>query len=358
MSVKKYEPEQFQIRIFGQDDGEHTVDLETLTRVLQGIQKAITILAKDELHQSQSKSLPAKTKRNFSIRCSVPQPGSYVIPIRYGAYDSVLMEDSILEATGLVADKFSLCLTALAAGTDNAFKTIADPSGRKQLFAAFRAILPKPRDKWRLGISGRRITETGEIQYSSQTIQILKRFQDIPQLHEEISLQTVTGHLVKMDFETHCITLKYPPTNTELECYYTDELEVELFENRRELLQITGNVTYENDRETPKRIVDVQEIQFLDLSEFLLDSFSVDDRDVELKEPLALSPGLTECFQFMTLRDERLGIDVIAQTREELEEELYAELKMLWKQSQKPDEQLGKVFRDQKKNFLAAIKEV
>ena len=62
---------------------------------------------------------------------------------------------------------------------------------------------------------------------------------------DEVSLRTVTGYLVKMDFESRCITLKYPTTNTELACYYTDSLEVELFENRRELVQVTGNVTYD-----------------------------------------------------------------------------------------------------------------
>jgi len=39
----------------------------------------------------------------------------------------------------------------------------------------------------------------------------------------------------------------------------------------------------------------------------------------------------------------------------QIEEELYAELKMLWRQTLKPDEKLGKTFQEQKKNFLAAI---
>ena len=114
---------------------------------------------------------------------------------------------------------------------------------------------------------------------------------------------------------------------------------------------------FENDQETPK-IADVDNIQFIDTTPFFVDSFCIDGKEIEFKEPMILTPEFTECFQFMTLRDERLGIDVIAQTRDELKEELYAELKMLWKQTKKPDEKLGKIFREQKQNLLAAIKKV
>ena len=92
-----------------------------------------------------------------------------------------------------------------------------------------------------------------------------------------------------------------------------------------------------------------------DLSDFFVKSFPVGDKEIEFKETLVLTPMLTESCQFVTLQDEWLGIDVIAQTREELEEELYAELTMLWNQSQMPDEKLGKTFQEQKSNFLEAI---
>lgn len=353
----KYEPEQFEVRIFDLEDGEHFVDLETLTHVLQGIQKAIFVLAKNELKEPLAR-LSAKTKKSFAIRCSIPRPGSYVMPIAFGQHDSHLLEDSLSKSVGHVAEKLFECFSALETGIDNVFKTIAESSGRKQLFTAFRGMIPKSGAKWKLGISGRRLQK--EIQYTTKTIQTLKRFQESILLQDETSLQTVTGYLIKMDFDRKSITLKYPPTNTELECYYNDELEDELslFENRRELLQVTGNVTYKNDCVTPKKIARVESIQFLDVSELFLESFVVDDQELAFKEPLILTPELVESCQFITLRDEQLGIDVIAQTREELEEELRAELTMLWKQSQMPDTELGKVFQEHKKNLLMAIKEV
>ena len=356
MSNVNYEPEKFDVRIFDQKGDGHFVDLETLTHILQGIQKAIFVLARDELRLPSTKALPAKVKKAFSIRCAVPKPGSYSVPLEFGEYDALLSGDILLESPRLVADKFHKCLEALYVGNEKAFTMIADTNNRKQFFSACRYMLPKAGVKWGVGFS--RPQNPQEFQFTAKTVRTIKKIQESVLTHEEARLQTVTGYLVKMDFVRRCITLEYPPTNTELHCYYTDDLEVELFENRRELLQVTGSVTYERDKETPKRIVNVDEIQFLDLSEFILESFSLGDTEIEFKEPLVLLPTLTESSQFITLQDEHIGIDVIAQTRAELVEELHADLKMLWEYSQMPNDRLGKVFRARKEHFLAAIKEV
>jgi hypothetical protein len=209
-----------------------------------------------------------------------------------------------------------------------------------------------------LEVSGERYDQ--KIILNSQTIKRLKQFQEEEKTLtlEVTALQTVTGHLVKMDFESRCITLKYPPTKTELKCYYTDELEVELFQNRRELLQVTDNVTYRKDRETPKKITNVTDIQFLDLSDFILISFQYEGTKLKFKKPLVLSPKLTESCQFMMLQEPELGIDVIAQTRKELWEELSAEIEVQWEHCAKqPDEKLGKEFIKQKNNLLAIVEE-
>ena len=128
--------------------------------------------------------------------------------------------------------------------------------------------------------------------------------------------------------------------------------------NGREIAIRSSAAEYLTFITASKKIVDVEDIQFLDLSEFVLESFSLDDTEIDFIEPLVLVPSLTDSSQFITLQDERLGIDVIAQTREEIEEALLDDLKMLWEQSQMPDDKLGKVFQYQKKNFLAAIKEI
>ncbi|GHT13308.1 hypothetical protein FACS1894170_09150 [Planctomycetales bacterium] len=95
-----------------------------------------------------------------------------------------------------------------------------------------------------------------------------------------------------------------------------------------------------------------------DLEDFCLTSFSVGDGNEKvLKEPLILTPKLTESRQYLALQKLDWGIDVIAQTRDELLEELKAELRYLWNHcAELPDEQLGKTMREHKHNLLAAVK--
>jgi hypothetical protein len=99
------------------------------------------------------------------------------------------------------------------------------------------------------------------------------------------------------------------------------------------------------------------EDHLLDLREILVESFNIDDGAITFKEPLVLARILAESCQVIMLQDERLGINVAAKTRKELKKELYATLKMLWKQSQLPDEKLDKASQEQKKNLLAAVEE-
>ena len=355
----KFEPEQVEIRIFGQSGDEHSVSVDILTGILQGLQRAVYAIAKDEeqAHLTSS-NLPKEFKQRYLIRCKIPQSGSYALPIEFGVDDQRFPVCSTCEFVNSVGDKLQACFRALSEETPAVFNTIKTPLLRKQVLNAFRSILPKAGAKWQLGISGSRFSQ--ELQYTGKAGKVLKRFVDHHFSQENVTLQTVTGYLVAMDFDKRLIVLKYPSTETELECYYNDELEVELFENRRELLQVTGNVTYcENDRETPKKIAAVDDIQFLDLSDFTLDSFVAHGKELNFHESLVLTPGLTESCQFMTLRDEKLGIDVIAQTREELYEELLGELQMLWTTcAMQDDDKLGEEFLEQKKHLLAAIKEV
>jgi hypothetical protein len=176
--------------------------------------------------------------------------------------------------------------------------------------------------------------------------------------YKETTLQTITGRLLETDFESRCITLEYPPTKTKIKCYYTNELKVELLNNRLELLQITGNVTYKQDHETPQKITDIKTVEFIDLSDFILQNIQYDKTKLIFQQPLTMTPNLTESHQFMTLQNFELGIDVIAQTRNELWEELLTDIKIQWEHCAKlPNEKLSKEFIKQKNNLLKLIKE-
>ncbi|MDR2169223.1 MAG: hypothetical protein LBP59_03685 [Planctomycetaceae bacterium] len=358
MTTIQYEPEQIDLRIFNLFEDDHFVDVEVLTKILHGLQKIVIDIAKDELNILPSGKIPKEKKQLFSVRCGIPRSGSYELSVVFGHNNSYSYESDLI--TTKVGEKIKQCFYSLGIeGEKNMFLLITNPILRKRVYSNFQTIIPPLGERWQLEISGKKYDR--KIQLNNKAIQKLKQLQEDDKiLTEEVTtLQVVTGHLVKMDFESRCITLKYPPTQTKLKCYYTDKIEMELFQNRRELLQITGNITYgEQNREIPKKITDVNNIQFLDLSDFLLTSFPYKGGQLIFKKPLTLSPKLTESCQFMTLQYPKLGIDVIAQTRKELEEELSAEIETQWEYCAKqPDEKLGKEFIKQKNNLLASIEE-
>jgi len=93
-----------------------------------------------------------------------------------------------------------------------------------------------------------------------------------------------------------------------------------------------------------------------DLSPVTVTEFTVDGVKRTLKEPLILIPQLTEDRKFMFLENNDWGIDVAAETREDLMRELSEEFEFLWKHCvEKPDEKLGIAFLKWKKTILSAI---
>jgi hypothetical protein len=180
---------------------------------------------------------------------------------------------------------------------------------------------------------------------------------------EEIGIDTrefhqTTGYLIGIDSDVLCLTLRYPETSTEVKCYYSDEIDVEPFRGSKELIQVEGNRTYLEDNETPKEIAEVKGIRFLNLSDYVVKSFNCDGKKIRFKQPLVLTPQLTESKQYTTIENPDLGIDVIGQTRAELWDELFTELEHKYEYfAQLPDERLCKDRIKHKYNLLAIIEE-
>jgi hypothetical protein len=319
---------------------------------LQGIQKVIYILA-EEIESGQPNI--GKILKTLTLRCKVPKEGSYAVPAEFGGSSSRLSEgvhSSIAAKVGCCLAKY---IRAVSTNSHKQFTSIKNDSRRKQLLTYFHYFVPKGSDSWSLQISGKRYPQM--VTFDSSAFGNLKSIQAKCLKQNRDYLQTVTGYLVAMDFAKQQITLRYPPTNTTLECFYQDNLEPELVESRRGLVQVTGMVTYNEDKETPKQISEVESIFILDQSDFVVKSFTTDSGKKVLKKPLILTPTLTESSQFMTAAKPEWGIDAIAQTREELWEEIQAEFRIQWEKCVlQPDEKLGKVMCAQKHALLAAVK--
>lgn len=95
-----------------------------------------------------------------------------------------------------------------------------------------------------------------------------------------------------------------------------------------------------------------------DLSAFYLTQFEYPDRVLLFKDEVAIEPELDESRQLMILREDHLGIDVVASTREELFQGLVDEIGILWRNyALAPDAELSPAARRLRRSLLDAIEE-
>jgi hypothetical protein len=148
---------------------------------------------------------------------------------------------------------------------------------------------------------------------------------------ETQAVRTVTGKLDEISFSERKLTIIYAPKSRRLECFYEEEIEPMLFENRRDLIQVTGNVIMDEEGH-PCKIVEVEAIRDLDLSPFVLSEIPTDVGRIRFRTSLSLEPTLSESQQLICIEYEPYDIHVYASTRTDLLAELREQLTMLWRE--------------------------
>lgn len=312
----------FKLTITGTETNSHQISVETLTQVLTGLQKTAYLLAAAKLNLPvQKRFVPNKEiKNNYTLRCGVSEGGSYVIPITQcqTATDSVL--NSVKELFIAVKD----------GSHEQILKLIPDSRYREKVLREMARYFPKSGSNWGLSFSA----HGQSIAIENKTVRNIENW--LVPAEEIDTVMTVTGEMIRIDFTKNIITLKYPPTNREIECSYVQDIEDSIIENRRELIQVTGCFTLDADGH-PKTLSDVTRIEPVDLSELTFEKITQDDRELIFLSPLTLEPTLDESKQLFVITDDTLNINVYAQTREQLAEDLESELFFLWDEYAKED---------------------
>lgn len=345
--------EELQLVFTGRLADEHRVPVAVLTDALQGLQRAIHLLAMDHegVEVRRRDRLSRELERKYALLVSELKPGSVVITAMIGDPASDLFAPLDIVA---VRERFGLVSNAMArANAQELAGLVPNRVRRLRVVEAFRSIIPKKGSG--VGLDVR--STGGELIVSTELLgQGLKDIMAVSQT--EPALQTVTGRLTRIDFDERKVTIVYPPTNRELECIYEEGIEDLLLENPRELIQVTGEVIVDEDNQ-PKRIVDVNDIREVDLSPFYVAEVLLDDYALRLREPLVLTPELDESQQLLCLVDPSLGLDVCAFTRDELDEALAVEIDILWRNNARTeDDKLTPAAIELKRGLLARMEEV
>lgn len=324
-------PQKLVIELHNDARPDNNVPFTILASVLEDMQQAFYLMAL--VHEGRDvrerARIPAEVERRYALRATVPVAGSYAQPAIVGDVHSDLFVSADL---GAVYSKFQMFSEAVAGlSLDKLQSIVPDRTMRRRILDRFRNMIPKPATGWGLRLR----YETG------QTVEFDKRiYKTITELlkssYNAITTNIVTGKLVAIDFDAHEITLQYPPTKREFVCYYDESIEERLIEQRREFIQITGSVTLD-ENDNPKKITDVIDIVGVDLSPFLLHEFEYDEYTLRFRHPLEITPAFDDSRQVFCLQYERLGIDVYATTREELDSLLSDEIDVLWRNYARED---------------------
>jgi hypothetical protein len=183
-----------------------------------------------------------------------------------------------------------------------------------------RTLLPKPGDPWAIGFTVRNHPEVVVTAKAARTVEAW-----VSQDDADDTIMTVTGQLIRIDFDQFKVVTRYAPRCRELECVYFPDIEDTIVENRRELVQVTGRCTLDADGH-PVRLTDVTRIEPVDLSPMTFDLVEHDGRSLRLDPPLTVVPTLDDSEQLYVISEDELGLHLFAQTREQLAEELAEQL--------------------------------
>ena len=290
-------------------------------------------------------------KKLFSVNCEVPQAGSYAMPVSFEytgdelPLNPINPGEKIQQVMKWIEDEEEPKIVHL----------LPNPKMRIRALSCIRAALPKADSELYLEIAA----NDNDPAINSRDIQrkitpIIDKTQDVVEEH----MTVVTGRLTSIDFEEKKIVINYPATRKNLECFYNEEIEDMLFENRRQLVQITGTVVFD-DAEQPKKITDVVNIQEIDLSPIEIGTIDWGNKKLRLKDNIILNPQLDDAEQLYTINCPELGLDSFAYTRQELTEDVASDIVYLWEEyAQADDDSLSEDAKVLKYKLLDAVEEV
>ncbi len=315
-------PDVIEFQILPGDNG-HEVPASLLLQGLQGLQQLIHLsaLAVENRSVRQRVRVSADIQQRYTLHCSPPEKGSFKIAGRVGDLRRGLVcTGDVSRVMGLVHE-FSHA--TLKANAPELLTLVPDSRMRMRMLGCLRGMAPPPGSGYAFQFNhsvGDPVRIDEVLTARIETVLIAPE----PRQSE----RTITGELRGIAFSEHKLALFYAPKGRSLDCLYDETLEPMLFENRRDLIQVTGQVEDADDGH-PRRIVEVSRIDDLDLSPFVVTEFT---SGVSLAQPLRLDPSLSADQQFLRLQDETLDIDVFAPTRGELLHELRGQLAMLWQE--------------------------
>jgi len=302
----------------------HTLPSDVLVRALENIQQIVYLLAKQERGDTlkQRTRVNREIENTFSILCKVPENGGYAIPQEIGdtSYNFFDIKEIIT-----VASKFHDVSEAIESNdAQKVARLIPDRSYRSAILKKYKAAQPPRRSGLVLSIED----------YKNAKIlggkDVLTKIEYIEEKSKDHNLGDTPGYLigtlVKMDFLAKSMSIKLL-SGRAIQAIYQDDFESTLLENARGEIQIHGNIQYDEKNE-PSLISDVDSVTEIDLSPVVVEQFECNNSVFNITPPMTFEIDLDRESGLMSSSGD-FNIDVIAETRGILEDEIEEALIML-----------------------------
>jgi hypothetical protein len=315
-------PEQIEFRILPEDGG-HEVPVALLMQGLQGLQQLIhfSALAVENKTVRQRVRVSSEIQKRYTLHCRPPETGSFKVAGRIGDLSPQLVSTGNVAGVMGLVHRFSRA--TLEANEHELITLVPDGRLRVRMLECLRSMAPPTGAGYAFEFQN---CVGSSVRLDENTSACIERVLRPVETRQRI--HTVTGQLLSISFSEHKLSLLYAPKGRTLDCLYDESLEPMLFENRRDLIQVTGQVVDADDGH-PRQIVEVSRIEELDLSPFVVTELAT---GVSLAQALRLEPFLSDDEQWLRVAEPQLDIDVFAHTRTELWNELREQLAMLWQE--------------------------
>jgi hypothetical protein len=303
-----------------------------LVQSLEGLQRTVHLLAmeKEGKHAGQRDRISADIEGKYPVMCAPLAPGCVMLTASIGDPSFSLFAPNDIDA--ITKDLHDFWDAVVGKNYDTLHKIIPDSARRRRALDAVKSMLPKQGSDIKFTINekaGSAFCDSSRLFTGIKTLQAEALSESEP--------MTVTGRLSKIYFDENRIVIIYPPTNKELNCVYDSAIEDLLLDNPREMIQVTGTVIFGEDNE-PKKITEVENIEELDLSPFVLSECNYENYSLKFNTPISISIEQDETKQLLLAKLADIGLDVVAYTREDLYDEILADIRDLWENYVAEDE--------------------
>jgi len=312
-----------ELAITGGETADHTVPAEVLLRTLEHLQRIVYLLAAsgEKKPLRERVGLTESFRKRYGLRCGVPRASSFAVPLSLG--QSRMLPG--FEAGPSPLDRTLDVLQSAARGAwSDLAQAVPDPLYLPRIMNELQAMLPRPGDRWGLALR----VGANRVTLDSGTYRAVRDYLS-PDLVED-AVMTVTGDLVRIDIPGRRVVIRYRPTGREIPCICEESALEGVLENWSEPIQVTGRFTLDRTGH-PTRLTGVTRVEPVDLAPMTFDRIEWFGRQLVIDPPLTLEPSMDEdSGQLFILTDASLGIDVFAQTREGVVDELAEQLLFQW----------------------------